>query len=492
MWQNPNDPDPSDTRFPSAPQSERTSSEPVNSSFYSPRNDSNLPPIPPTSYNTPNFGASPNPPPPHSSHKGLRIVAICAGLVFLSVASIQCYRFLNDSLQDNSSQMPEESTTQLGSANSSADVNSQTDTDINTDSSAFVPDSTVSDAQEWITLATPEGGMSLPDIVDKVMPAAVGVASTFVYEQSVMTMWGIQTQEKSVPATGTGIIMSEDGYIITNAHVIYSSSYNGLAQEIQIVLNTDYYAGDTQIVAKVIGYDTEEDIAVLKVDTNQKLTAAEFGNSDNLRVGELVVAIGNPLGFELFGSVTTGIVSALNREVTINESTMRLIQTDTAINAGNSGGPLINAYGQVIGINSSKISSSYYSDTAVEGLCFAIPITHAKTVIDDLINYGYVRGKPLLGISGQNVDESLSQAFGIPVGVYVREVTPNGAADLAGVEVGDVIIAVNGKPVETYDEMNAEKNDYKAGDTITLTITRDGKDLTLPLTLQEKQPSDLH
>ncbi|MBR4201482.1 MAG: trypsin-like peptidase domain-containing protein, partial [Oscillospiraceae bacterium] len=304
------------------------------------------------------------------------------------------------------------------------------------------------EAMSFIELAARKNAMSIPDIVDKITPATVGVASTFVYQGQSYSMWGFgfgtpQQTEQEVPATGTGIIMSDNGngsyYIITNAHVIYDSSekyHMGQAKEVKIVLNEDFYEGDTQFAATIVGYDVAEDIAVLKVTTDQKLTVAEFGNSDDLRVGELVIAIGNPLGFELFGSVTTGIVSALDREVTINDSTMKLIQTDTAINSGNSGGPLINSYGQVIGINSSKISSSYYSDSAsVEGLCFAIPISHAQKVINDLINYGYVTGKPMIGITGKDVTEEVSQAYGIPVGVYVRAVVEGSAADLAGIRV---------------------------------------------------------
>ena len=174
---------------------------------------------------------------------------------------------------------------------------------------------------------------------------------------------------------------------------------------------------------------------------------------------------------------------------------MNLIQTDAAINSGNSGGPLINSFGQVIGINSAKLSSSYYGSASVEGLCFAIPISHAKQIVDDLIQYGYVRGKPLIGISGKPITEEIANAYGLPVGVYVQRVSSGGAADLAGIKVGDVIIAVNGKSIATYDELNAEKDKYKAGDTIVLTVTRkqDDKyeDVELSLVLQEKVPTDI-
>jgi serine protease Do len=349
-------------------------------------------------------------------------------------------------------------------------------------------------------MAAPADALTIPEIVEKALPSAVGISSTFEYTSSGGgSYWGFnfydnyggQGSTSTFQATGSGIVMSSDGYIITNAHVIYDneSQYKmGVAKKVQVVLNGDYYDGETQLEATIVGYDTAEDIAVLKVNTDQKLTVAEFGDSDDLRVGELVVAIGNPLGFDLFGSVTTGIVSALNREVTINDSNMQLIQHDASINSGNSGGPLINSYGQVIGINSSKMSSNYYNGASIEGLSFAIPMSHAKGVINDLINKGYVTGKPLIGISTINVTEEQSQVYGIPVGVCIAEITPGGAADLVGLKKSDIIIAVNGETVTTGTELNAIKDKFKAGDTITITAVRSGQDMTFELTLQEKVP----
>jgi serine protease Do len=173
---------------------------------------------------------------------------------------------------------------------------------------------------------------------------------------------------------------------------------------------------------------------------------------------------------------------------------MNLIQTDTAINSGNSGGPLINSYGQVIGINSSKLSSSIYSDEAsIEGMCFAIPISHARGVINDLINYGYVTGKPMLGINvTYDVSESDSQRYGFPVGVYIKVLEEGGAAEMAGMRVGDVIIAINDEPITTYEELKAAKEKFKAGDTITITATRAGVDMDFQVTLQEKTPELAH
>ena len=472
--------------------------QPAGGSYYSPRNG--YPAgggyIPPSgNYNVPGGEE----PPQKKPHKGLKALAVFACIAFLSYASIQCYQFAteNESIRsflgkDSTVSEEQKDEPEQKNAEKEADSEKKEESSESTDNAAAEP-------MSFIELASRENAMKLPDIVDKVTPATVGVASTFIYEGTdYSSMFGFgfgqpQRVQQEMPATGTGIIMSEDGYIITNAHVIFDSSeqyHMGLAKEVQVVLNEDCYEGETQLKATIVGYDVAEDLAVLKVDAPQKLVAAEFGDSDDLRVGELVVAIGNPLGFELFGSVTTGIVSALDREVTINDSKMNLIQTDTAINSGNSGGPLINSYGQVIGINSSKISSSYYSESSVEGLCFAIPMTHAQSVINDLIKYGYVTGKPQIGIVGKDVTEEVSNAFGLPIGVYVRAVEEGSAADLAGIKVGDVIIAIDDEAITNYEELNSEKNKHKAGETITLTITRNGEDMEVPLVLQEKVPTE--
>lgn len=340
-----------------------------------------------------------------------------------------------------------------------------------------------------IDLASRDDAKSVPDIVEEAMPSVVGIASTFEYKSNSNSNsafswgWGSSSTPESneIKGTGTGIVMTADGYIITNAHVIYDDSeYQcGKAVDVSVV-----FSDKSELEAKIVGYDTESDIAVLKVDADN-LTPATFGNSDELEVGELVIAIGNPLGFDLFGSVTSGIVSALNREISINEKQMKLIQTDAAINSGNSGGPLLNSCGQVIGINSAKMSSNYSSSASIEGLGFAIPISEAKNIIDDLISYGYVTGKPQIGISCVDVDELYSRYYNIPQGIWVREVEEGSAAEKAGIKVGDVIIGIEGEAVSSIKEMNEIKNKYKAGDEITLTISRSNEDIEIKLVLQE-------
>lgn len=320
--------------------------------------------------------------------------------------------------------------------------------------------------------------LSTEEIVQKVLPSVVGVESQFTVTESGY-YYGFGMPSNSATGTGTGVVITEDGYIVTNAHVIYDSEHGaGLADSINVHMDDD-----ESYDAEVVGYDTDCDLAVLKIDADG-LTPAEFGDSDSLMLGESVIAIGNPLGFDLRNTVTSGIVSGLNRNITINDKSMNLIQTDTAINSGNSGGPLINKKGQVIGINSSKMSSGY-GDASIEGIGFAIPSNETSSIIDDLMQYGYVTGKPQLGISCQDVTESISRMYNMPVGVYITEVSEDSAAEKAGLQSGDIIVAVDGKDVETAEALNAQKNTHTAGDTVEITYIRGGKEKTVDITLDE-------
>lgn len=338
------------------------------------------------------------------------------------------------------------------------------------------------DVVSLFQLAARTDAKPIPEIVDSIMPSFVGISSTFEVSYNG---WGGTVNSQQMQGTGTGIIMTEDGYIATNAHVVYDNESQyaaGQAVEVSVL-----YSDESVHEAKIIAYDLQTDLAVLKVDETG-LTPAVFGDSDDLRVGELVIAVGNPLGFELFGTVTSGIVSALDRQVTIGDKNMTLIQTDAPINSGNSGGPLLNSCGQVIGINSAKMSSSYGS-ASIEGLGFAIPINDARTIINDLINYKYVKGRPYMGISTTDITESYSRYLNLPMGAYVNYVEEGGAADFAGIQEGDVIIGVEDETVSTGAELAAIVYDYKAGDSITLTVSRRGKDIEITMILQErKQP----
>ncbi len=296
--------------------------------------------------------------------------------------------------------------------------------------------------------------LSLQEIYEKMIPSVV----------SIVTNAG----------TGTGIVMSEDGYLITNCHVI--------AQAQQISAMT---WDETTYTAALVGSDEASDLAVLKIEPDEALIAAEFGDSDALRVGDTVVAIGDPLGVKLRGTMTNGIVSAINRNLMVNDREMTLIQTNAALNNGNSGGPLINCYGQVVGVNAVKLSS-YYSQATVEGLGFAIPISTAKPIIDELIQNGYVAGRPAIGISGEQLPAAARVYYGLPEGVYVTYVAPNSGAWEAGVRKGDIITAISGTAVSSVDALNTVKNRYSAGDTITLTIYRSGQTADVDITLMDE------
>ena len=431
-------------------------------------------------YSDPN-GGDPNKK-PKKKHTGLKVAAFVLAMVLVSGGSIGVYEGIRSSNADNSSSI-------VASNDSSAAESSTGDS-----SSSKKSDS----SQSWIQLASTNGSMSVADIVKKVTPSVVGVQSTFSSSNGSNNnpmngyggFFGYGSQgnngSQGMTGVGTGIIMSKDGYIVTNAHVIYDDEYGyGEASSVQIQMSDE----ETTYDARIVAYDKEADIAVLKIDADN-LTPAEFGDSSSCEVGEMVVAIGNPLGLQFQNTVTCGIISALDRKVTINDNTMTLIQTDTAINNGNSGGPLINSSGQVIGINSAKMSSTYSGEATVEGIGFAIPMSEAKSIVDDLINYGYVTGRPQLGISCQDVTEAVSQAYNIPVGAYIFSVTAGGAADQAGLQPGDVITGIQDQTISTTEELNAVKHQYKAGDTITLTYVRAGETKKVDVTLAEVQQTE--
>ena len=277
---------------------------------------------------------------------------------------------------------------------------------------------------------------------------------------------------------GTGILMTSDGYIITNAHVIAGgrSCYIALA---------DGHTFD----AALIGYDTEKDIAVIKAqDTDgraaQDLPAAEFGDSDALSVGDTVYAIGNPLGVELRGTLTDGIVSAINRDVNVDGVSMTLIQTNAALNNGNSGGPLINQYGQVIGINVMKMGTNRYSTASVEGLGFAIPISSSAYMINDILRYGEVQGEPMLGIS---VDVQPAYLPDGQQALRVYTIDLGGPGDQAGLAVDDLIYEADGVPVETSTDLLRVRHRHAAGEEMTLSVFRDGEFFTVAVTLEARK-----
>lgn len=310
-------------------------------------------------------------------------------------------------------------------------------------------------------------------VAQKVLPSIVGISVTYSVNSPFYGNQG------TASAQGSGVIISSDGYILTNNHVVNSTSTSsfyelGKASKITVKLYND----DTEYEAKIIGTDEQTDLAVIKIDKDN-LTAAELGDSDSVQVGEFCMALGNPLG--LGSTVTDGIISAVNRTVTDEDgNSYKAIQTNAAINSGNSGGALVNSKGQVIGINTLKVSGE-----GVEGVGFAIPINSTKDITDQLIEYNKVK-RPYLGIGGIEVDESTAKANNLTVGIYVKTLENFSAAEKAGIKVGDVIIKAEGKNIETMDELNEIKNAKKIGDKMTLTIWRDGKTQDITVTLQEQ------
>lgn len=309
-------------------------------------------------------------------------------------------------------------------------------------------------------------------VAQKVLPSIVGINVTYSVN-SIFYSGG------TASAQGSGVIISDDGYILTNNHVVNSSSSSsfyelGKANKITVSLYND----DTEYEAEIVGTDEQTDLAVIKIDKDG-LTAAELGNSDSVQVGEFCMAIGNPLG--LGTTVTDGIVSAVNREVTDEDgNSYTAIQTNAAINSGNSGGALVNSQGQVIGINTLKVSGE-----GVEGVGFAIPINSTTDITDQLIKYNKVK-RPYLGIGGIELNEETARANNLTVGIYVKTLEDFSAAEKAGIRVGDVIVKADGQDIETMDELNAIKNAKAIGDKMTLTIWRDGKTEDIEVTLQEQ------
>lgn len=314
-------------------------------------------------------------------------------------------------------------------------------------------------------------------VAKKVQPSIVAIT----VEYSVNSIFN-RTPSKAT-ARGSGIIISEDGYILTNNHVINSSSSNnnsfyeiGKANKVTVKLYND----DTEYPGEIIGTDSQTDLAVIKIDKTG-LTAAELGDSDSVQVGEFSMAIGSPLGLD--NSVTAGIVSAVNREVSDEDGNKYVaIQTDAAINSGNSGGALVNSKGQVIGVNTLKLSG-----TSVEGIGFAIPINATKDIYNQLIQYSKVK-RPYVGIGGSDLTKEIADQYrlALDVGVYVRSVDDFSAAEKAGIKPGDIIIEAEGKKITTMDELNEIKNKKQIGDTLKLKIYRDGKEKDVTVTLQEQ------
>lgn len=372
------------------------------------------------------------PPMPHKSHRGLKLTALC--LVFALVGGLAggaAVRFV-PALSGN-------------------------------ETTLFEGHAPVAVTMANVTTDQPMTGA-------QVYAANVGSSVGITTELVTTNFWG---QTVKGAAAGSGFVVSHDGYILTNYHVIDGAS------SIQVA-----FADGTSYPATLVGGEEPNDIAVLKIEADG-LTPVVLGDSDNLVVGEQVCAIGNPLG-ELTFTFTSGYVSAKDRSISMqNGEVMNMLQTDTAINSGNSGGPLFNMYGQVIGITTAKYSSSSSSSSAsIEGIGFAIPINDVKDMVKDIIEKGYVTGKPNIGIIMSNVSSD-AQRYGIPAGASVTTVLEGSCGQKAGLQAGDIITAVNDTEVSSSNQLSSLIKGYKAGDSVSLTIYRNGESQTLSVTLDE-------
>lgn len=302
-----------------------------------------------------------------------------------------------------------------------------------------------------------------------------------VYGINVDAVCGIATevttnvfgQTASTAVVGSGFVLTEDGYVVTNNHVVEGTDN----------VSVKLHDGSTY-PAEVVGGDSLSDVALLKIEA-EGLSHVAVGDSDAIAVGEGCIAIGNPLG-ELTFTMTGGYVSALPREINISGKPISMFQTDAAINAGNSGGPLFDMAGNVIGITSAKISGITGSGASIEGVGFAIPINEALRVVYDLQEYGYVRGRAFLGVTVKELDAATADTYGLPVGPIVQSVVADSCADKAGIAVRDIILAFNGRNVKTYTQLMSALNKCSAGDEVTLRIYRAGAELDVTLTLDER------
>ncbi len=312
---------------------------------------------------------------------------------------------------------------------------------------------------------------------NKILPSIVGIKIEYTVNST--TLFGRANTSTAV-ASGSGIIISEDGYILTNNHVVSSSSESNSYYQISEAtkISVTLFDDETEYEAKIVGKDAQTDLAVIKIEKNN-LIKAEFADSDSVKVGEFAMAVGNPVN--MTSTVTTGIVSAVNRKITDSEGkTYKCIQTDAAINSGNSGGALVNSEGNVIGINTLKLSGS-----GIEGIGFAIPINSTTDITSQLIQYSKVK-RPYIGISGIDLDEATAKKYELVIGIYVKTIDDFSSAEKGGLKAGDVIIEADGKSIKTMDELNEIKNSHQIGDQMKLKVNRDGNERELTLTLGEQ------
>lgn len=393
---------------------------------------------------------------PPKSHGGL--IAVLLVLVILLCGVITLLGFMNIRLFQQISSDEDADTLPIVFSNeetttASIDPSQSTQADPSQETTDTI---SIRPSPDSIANIPQEGGLSLQEIYETVIDSVVSISCSYSGGSS----------------TGTGVILTEDGYIVTNCHVVED------AQRIQVQL-TD----GRNLDASLVGMDAISDLAVLLVSA-EDLVPAPLGDSSVLRVGDSVVAIGDPLGVELRGTMTDGIISAINRDIDVEGRTMSLIQTNAALNSGNSGGPLINCYGQVIGINTMKMGDSM-SHAGVEGLGFAIPSITVKDVVNQLISQGYVSGRPSLGISGEILSDFVRLYYQLPLGLYITEIDPDGSAAQVGIEPGDILVSVDNVRITDIETLQTQLYSYSPGDTVQAVVFRSGKQYSVTLTVGE-------
>ena len=390
---------------------------------------------------------------PPKSHRGVLAILLIT-LIFLGGVAT-AFNLLNIRLfQENRGEASEDASFRFSNQEASSDqVPEQSEI-------SFRPETQIqlqlSQTPVSVENVPQEGGLSLQEIYSKTVASVVSITCTTA----------------SGTSTGSGVVLSEDGYIVTNSHVIAG------AHSLQVL----FHDGKT-LSAQVVGADDLSDLAVLRVAATE-LIPAEFGDDTALRVGDSVVAIGDPLGTALRGTMTDGIVSAINRDVRTSGRTMTLIQTNAALNAGNSGGPLINCYGQIIGINTMKIGDNM-STAGVEGLGFAIPSTTVKEIVDQLLAQGYVSGRPCLGVTVQQLSSFDQFYYRLPSGLYITEVAQDTDAAQKGLVPGDVLLSIDDHRLTSTDALQQLLYGCNAGDTVTAVIYRDGQQYQITFALSE-------
>ena len=375
------------------------------------------------------------------------VILLCGIVTALSFLNIRLFQKMKADSQDNSFRF----SLQPAAEDNIPDDTQPDDVNKNTDVTLELSDTPVS-----VENIPQEGGLSLQSIYSKAIPSVVSISCS----------------TRNGASTGSGVVLSQEGYILTNAHVVDG------AQTLTVLLHDG-----TGHNARILGQDSFSDIAILQIEATG-LVPAEFGDDRSLRVGDAVVAIGDPLGIELRGTMTNGIVSAINRDIHTDGRTMTLIQTNAALNPGNSGGPLLNCYGQVVGINTMKMGDNM-NVAGVEGLGFAIPSTTVKDVVDQLLSQGYVSGRPSIGITVQRLSTFDQLYYGLPQGLFISEVEADSAAANCGIRAGDVLIGFDGQPTADTDTLQQLLYTHKAGDIVSVNIYRNGKEYTATLTLDE-------